>query len=295
MLEPGPLLLTSDLRRIAAHKRFNLPATRYRYFAGGGGASIPAIPLTFKYPSDIISSPSYLKAFPKAINFAPVGFSSGNNTRIHDIDEDFAITVHGSGKPYVRGSHGESIMLPLHLTALFQSMPMDSVVDLTKIAADSPDKASLRAMYQRDTGLGRTKLRESNFGKANPFSVNYITYFDFEFATYTIPHVALQRGIEDGLSTNVGKTFAKDAITRYEKKKRQHTGQHILLQHLRWPWCWRIGCDRGRRKFWPDQGPHHLRRVLRVADWCTKVTIVIGGDAVLSPVQLLKLKLYEIE
>ena len=165
MIDSGPLLLTPELLRIAARKRFNLPATRYRYFAGGGGASIPAIACTFTYPSAILSSPIYLTAFPKAIEFDAVGFSSGNRTPIRFIEEDFATTVHGSGKPYVRGSRGESTMLPLCLTALFQTMPMDSVVDLTEMAAGMPNKDDLRKMYRRDTDLGRTKLRESNFGK----------------------------------------------------------------------------------------------------------------------------------
>ena len=122
---------------------------------------------TFRYPSDILSSPSYLSAFPKEVNFVPVGFSCGKDTPIHYIEKDFATTVHGSGKPYVRGALGESVMLPLCLTALFQSIPMDSAVDLTKMAADAPNDAKLRAMYRRDTGLGRTKVRESNFGKVD--------------------------------------------------------------------------------------------------------------------------------
>lgn len=162
-LQDGPQVLTLEPRRFCTHRRFGIPAVRNRYLAGGGGASVPPVATQFTYPDDILSDPVYLATFGKNPDFEIIGFSTANNTTIRARATEFAPTVHGSGKPIVRGEVKHCGM-PLAMTCAFMTMPLDAVVYLVQMAADAADNIEVRALYETDFSQGHTKKRDETFG-----------------------------------------------------------------------------------------------------------------------------------
>ena len=165
-LQSGPQVLTLEPRRFAAFLRWPLPAVRHRYFGGGGGASVPAVADEFVYPDDILSNPLYLEMFLKNPALEIIGFSTAKDTGIHATATDFAPTVHGSDKPIVRGKRAHCGM-PLHMTCVLMTMPLDAAFYLTHMAAHTAKNSEVHALCETDSLDGHTKKREQTFGAAH--------------------------------------------------------------------------------------------------------------------------------